>query len=35
MESQSSSELRALWKWPDENDPEEASTAPNGHLSFV
>ncbi|CAE7500136.1 unnamed protein product [Symbiodinium pilosum] len=23
MESQSSSELRALWKWPDENDPEE------------
>lgn len=23
MESQDSSELRALWKWPDENDPEE------------
>ncbi|CAE6971765.1 unnamed protein product [Symbiodinium natans] len=23
MESQSSSELRALWKWPDENDPDE------------
>mmetsp|Transcript_24502 Transcript_24502/g.56878 ORF Transcript_24502/g.56878 Transcript_24502/m.56878 type:complete len:759 (-) Transcript_24502:31-2307(-) len=23
MESQSSSELRALWKWPDETDPDE------------
>ena len=34
MESQSSSELRALWKWPDENDPEEDISNPQSLIEL-